>query len=73
MNKSSAQNMYDILPKDKGGKELYYHKVKTDFSDKQHLEYVPPPFKENPVKKNTYVHNCIYNKNRSNIEYIDSN
>ena len=64
--------MYPVLDMEKGGLELFYRRVRSDYSPKHNIEYVPPPVVKNLQDKSTFVHNCIANKNKSNIGHFEN-
>ena len=39
--------MYPVLDMEKGGLELFYRRVRSDYSPKHNIEYVPPPVVKN--------------------------
>ena len=34
------------------------------------MDYVPPPVVKDILKKNTFVHNCLANKSKSNVDHF---
>lgn len=64
--------MYPVLAPEDGGAEFYHRKITTDYSPKHNIQYVPPPVTKSINDKSTYVHNCIANKNKSNIGHFDN-
>ena len=62
--------MYPTL-EGKSAKQLFHRRVTHDFNDKHGVEYVPPPVVKDILLKNTFVHNCISNKNKVNVEHFD--
>ena len=64
--------MYPVLASDAGGAEFFHRRVTTDYSPKHDITYVPPPVTKSIQDKSTYVHNCITNKNKSNIGHFDN-
>lgn len=72
VNQSDAKNMHPVLAEAEGGKDLYFRRVKETYYDKHDIEYQPPPVVKDILKKSTFVHNCIANKNKINVEHFDS-
>lgn len=64
--------MYPVLAREQGGAELYHRRTRTDYSPKHNVTYVPPPVSKDITDKSTFVHNCIANKNKSNIGHFDN-
>jgi|TARA_B110001450_G_scaffold224282_1_gene221825 hypothetical protein len=64
--------MYPVLPSAEGGAELFHRRTRTDYSPKHNIKYVPPPVSKDIHEKSTFVHNCIANKNKSNIGHFDN-
>lgn len=64
--------MYPVMEKDEGGNDLFYRRVQDDYSPKHNIEYVPPPVIKNLQDKSTFVHNCIANKNKTNINFVEN-
>jgi len=62
--------MYPVL-KDGNAKRLFHRRMTHDFDDKHNMEYIPPPVVKDLTLKNTFVHNCIQNKNKVNVEHFD--
>lgn len=62
--------MYPVL-KDDSAKRLFHRRMTHDHDDKHNIEYVPPPVVKDLTLKNTFVHNCIQNKNKVNVEHFD--
>ena len=71
-NMSDKKNMYPVLTNDKGGKELFFRRQKVDYDRKFGIEYKPPPVTKEFQKKTSFVHNCIANKNKSNISHFEN-
>ena len=44
--------------------------MKEEFYQKNPNDYVPPPVIADFVRKDTFVHNCIQNKQKSNVDHI---
>ena len=42
-NISDKKNMYPVLGREKGAKELFFRRQKTDYDKKFGIEYKPPP------------------------------
>lgn len=38
--------MYHVIPIEQGAQDLFFKRVKTEFSGKQNQEYVPLPIKQ---------------------------
>ena len=72
VNQSDKKNMYPVLPSAEGGAELFHRRTKTDYNRKDNITYVPPPVSKDLTDKSTFVHNCIANKNKSNIGHFDN-
>ena len=51
-------------------KELFLRRQTTDYSNKHDVEYVAPPVVKDVLKKNTFVHNCLANKSKSNVDHF---
>lgn len=64
--------MYPVLPPNEGGAELFHRRTRADYSPKNNIKYIPPPVSKDINDKSTFVHNCIANKNKSNIGHFDN-
>lgn len=72
VNKSDKVNMYPVITNPEGQAELFHRRTRTDYSPKHDIKYVPPPVVKDVTDKSTFVHNCIANKNKSNIGHFDN-
>ena len=64
--------MYPVAEGHAEREALFHRRAWADYSPKHLIEYVPPPVVQNIQGKSTYVHNCIANKNKSNIGHFES-
>jgi hypothetical protein len=64
--------MYPVAEGQQEREELFHRRAWEDYSPKHLIEYVPPPIVKNIIGKSTYVHNCIANKNKSNIGHFEN-
>jgi len=69
-NASYASNMYPVADK-KGEQDLYFKRTSEDYCNKHGVEYHAPPVVKNYDKKHSFVHNCIENKNKTNIAHFE--
>jgi len=70
-NISDKRNLYNVMEPDQGGTDLYFKRTTTEFNNKHGLEYNPPELKKSAIDKNTFVHNCVVNKNKVNVDHFD--
>jgi hypothetical protein len=70
-NVSDKKNMYLVIDPEEGGNDLYFKRTTTEFNNKHGLEYNPPSLKKSAIDKNTFVHNCVVNKNKVNVDHFD--
>ena len=62
--------MYPKLDSKREIKALFRNRMLEDFCKKNPNDYVPPPVVNTFEKKETFVHSCIQNKQKSNVDHI---
>ena len=72
VNISDKKNMYPVVPDDQGGSELYQTMNDGEFRPKHEVKYEPPPVVKSFPARTSFVHNCIANKNKSNISHFEN-
>ena len=70
-NKSKSTNMYPVSDKRNEIKELFNRRHTSDFANKHGVPYVPPPVVKDFEKKHSFVHNCLANKPKNNVEFLE--
>lgn len=70
-NKSKSINMYPVSDKRNEIKELFNRRHTSDFANKHGVPYVPPPVVKDFEKKHSFVHNCLANKPKNNVEFLE--
>ena len=70
-NASHKQNMYPTIDMTDGGKELFFRRTAKEFYDKSNIVYKPPPVSKVFPKRHSFVHNCVANKNKINLDHFD--
>ena len=70
VNKSNAKNMYPKLESKREIQALFRNRMLEEFCKKNPNDYVPPPVNKSFARKDTFVHNCIQNKQKSNVDHI---
>ena len=71
-NKSDKKDLYPASTDPDVTRELFHRRVTSDFSNKHNVKYIPPPVVKDILKKNTFVHNCLANKSKNNVEHFEN-
>ena len=71
-NKSDKKDMYAASSDPVENRELFHRRVTNDYSNKHGVKYIPPPVVKDILKKNTFVHNCLANKSKNNVEFFEN-
>ena len=69
---SCAQNMYPRTTDKHKETELFFRRTNEDYNNKHGVAYQPPPVVKAFDKKHSFVHNCIENKNKTNIAHFEN-
>ena len=71
-NKSDAKDLYPTTGDPDSARDLFHRRVTSDYNNKHGVKYVPPPVVKDILKKNTFVHNCLANKSKNNVEHFEN-
>lgn len=70
-NKSNKKDLYPASNDPEVQRELFHRRITSDYSNKHGVKYIPPPVVKDILKKNTFVHNCLANKSKNNVEHFE--
>lgn len=71
VNRSDDSNMYIIETDPVKRASLIYGRNTADFPNLTNIQYVPPPVVQIRKKKNSFVHNQVANKAKTNHEHLE--
>ena len=62
--------MYPTTEEDKEVKDLFLRMSDLQYYDKSKIPYVAPPVSKNFPARNSFVHNCLKNKGKINLDHF---
>jgi len=69
-NISDKTGMYPTVKEDKEVKDLFMRMSDKQYYDKSKIEYKPPPVTKDFIRRHSFVHNVISNKNKINLDHF---
>ena len=69
-NISDKTGMYPTTEEDKEVKDLFLRMSDLQYYDKSKIPYVAPPVSKIYPARNSFVHNCLKNKGKINLDHF---